>query len=529
MKTVGLILFSWLLLVVPSAQAAVYVFSGYNCTGSVRGYEDANVPNLAGQNYTYPATPMNDTIQSIFIDDGWEFWGCRDANYVACSMQVNRLGTQTYCHNLKSAMSGWQPDELPVEREMSSFMVQPNSFDSYWDYFGYKERMSDPGTNRCGFVELWDTFGFTGHNYKMYYTDTNLSTKIIGLNTRSLRIYGNLHVQLCLNPTCTIVSTVKDKQIREFLGFPPYLHLYGVRVYEASGGSAMATIASDFLPQGKDLGRAFLDYGPPNRKSFTADWEYGTYYNRSVWPSQQCYNDCNTRAGQGCPTDPTCATACATNIREFSGMFNEESIQYLGDVDLAFVVGHGVFTDPPEKNHLIRVLSTNVARDCPLYYPEPVHWANSTNRRDMGNQNLEWFLTASCQSLGKQSTPWGDVHEAWHQYLDSGVHGIGGFHRDSWWRAGYWDDTGAEIASRFWSYLTTQPVREAWFSLHEYFSWGTPDRCTSYMTAEECVIGVSPCIPTFSRWNSDYYWGYLTGPRPDLRPAPTYVYGEYCP
>jgi len=146
----------------------------------------------------------------------------------------------------------------------------------------------------------------------------------------------------------------------------------------------------------------------------------------------------------------------------------------------------------------------------------------------MGNQNLEWFLTASCQSLGTQSTPWSDAHEAWQQYLDSGVHGIGGFHRDSWWRDYWYDETGAEIASRFWSDLTTKPVREAWFGLHEHFS-GAPDRCSAFMTAEDCMPGLPGCVPSFDRWYHDYYWGYQTGPRPDLKPAPAYLTGEYCP
>lgn len=53
--------------------------------------------------------------------------------------------------------------------------MQPTTHADYFEFHGFKERYSDPGGGRFGFIELWSGPNFTGHNHKSYYTDMSYS------------------------------------------------------------------------------------------------------------------------------------------------------------------------------------------------------------------------------------------------------------------------------------------------------------------------------------------------------------------
>jgi hypothetical protein len=94
----------------------------------------------------------------------------------------------------------------------------------------------------------------------------------------------------------------------------------------------------------------------------------------------------------------------------------------------------------------------------------------------------------------------------------SGVQGIGGFYKLSYWRSQPWDDTGDELADDFWSDLVTKSFAQAWGEVSERFLF-RGNRVIYYMVACPTTLTVAQCI---SRMNNDYYHGYQTGPQPDL-------------
>lgn len=538
--TLSCLLVSVFVLMAPtSAISGVTVYSGSDCpvSGLKKTYNHAWPWDLSTQYYDGTTVTLNNSISSIKIDGDWEVLTCNTAGFVQCAAQLNTekqvdgTGEPLYegtCINLSS--TSWSStNPIPPNNAISSLLVQPNDFDAYWSNYTYREDSSHP-SGRYGYVELFTDVNYTGIGYKIYSSDYDLSNTPVHSGVHSIKFHGNLISRLCLEEGDSCASNILVNEDQAALPVVPV----GIENLVASKSSATVMASADSSEQASDFAHAFLNWGSDYRRDSFFQWaEYGPGTTHVVyWPSDDCYETCN--AGDECTVDPICQEACEHNMCAYMEHLNRAGYRWAGDSSLVFLDGHGSFHNSPSGPYA-SISMTH--RGCCNYSLNqfrssldepwvncPYEWTSVAEGSSWGEFNTDWVVTTACNSLGDSSvvtlvTDGGSFEDslipmAWKSLLLSGVHGIGGYYNDSYWRPLAWDDTGDELADDFWSDLVTKSFAQAWGETSENFiGLDIEDRVVYYMVACPPTYTVAQCV---ARMDSDYYHGYQTGPQPDL-------------
>ncbi len=494
--------------------AEVIVYNASDCqeTSGHKHLNHIQYANMASVNYDDVGTSLNNTISSYrIIGEDLEVLLCDSANFAgSCSFYINTFGNEQGCYNFSTSWG-----RFPANNAGSSIQVQPNGFAAYWNIYDYKERVSDPGSGRAGFVELWSTTGFsrsTGYRvHRLYYTDENLFDNPILNNTEGIRIYGDLIVRLCLDSStnCSSYVSIRQKSTPSLFYEFGSLNVTGVKVYSPDGSSILVTMAGDLPQQAAD----FTD-------SMTVEAPTATKKDFRPWGSLSI---CNGDAFCGTGSELTCIQDIGSFMSELqttsTSLDWDAQTQGAGDASIVFLGAHGTWADgqDPDSASIWPMNSTQRNPSCMSH--EAVVWHSrdtvpggfdQTNR--YGAWNTEWILTTACRSLGAIDTTWANVGDGWVAALKQGLHGVGGMHGLGYWRSEFWDRGGGDIAGDFWDALVTMPVSAAWGTTKEVFL-GYDYREVSFLTGENCSCNDSSCA---ARMDEDYHYLSATGPMPDL-------------
>jgi len=522
----------------PPAFSQVRLYDWANCSGDYIEVGHEQHANLA--NLTWPGGgSVDQDVSSVWIpfwDPDWEIYACDFTNFNGgCSKQFN-LDDEIGWGCINMSGIGWDPDELPPNQDITSIIVQPSTHTRYFEEHGYKERVSDPGGGRAGYIEVWTEAGFEGMNYKAYGGDTNWSNNP-PKHIESIRVYGEITVQLCTSGygTCTSYSAIRLREIEDLYGegyLDPNDEVTGIRVYSAGAGSVFALSASDSVNECKYFAYWMADttgeVGPESKKSYWNTWseDYGNY----TWPGT-CFDQCSSNGDDGCPGAP-CDQVCADAIREYMGMLTYEDRQWAADASMTILDAHGAFFNPEGEDAytLLKVMHRNIAhcnhdgnehiKASSWYSHDRPGWAAvlPDQNHEYGDWNTDWMLLLACKSME-------DIVNhpeilGWQVYsllLESGVHGIGGFDGSPIMISrGAGETQGKERAIEFWDALETLPVSRAWLETMGDLTLGETeyDRDPGYITGEDCDCEEPACN---SRMLSDYYIGKQTGPMPDIQ------------
>ena len=538
-----------LFLIPMTVTAQVTVYAEANCpeSGLKRTYSHVSWPDLSTQYYEGSSVSLNNTISSIRIEGGWEVLGCGSFGFNTCAAQLNTEkqvysdGTPKYqdrCLNMTS--SSWSStNPIPVNNAISSLLVQPKDFDTYWQYYTYQEDSSQP-SGRYGYVELFTGTDYTGIGLKIYYSHYDLSNSAVHSGVHSIKVHGNLVSRLCNDQGQDCANNVLINKDTPNIQSAPI----GVQTLIPPHSAAMVMKSSDMPKQANNFARAFLNHGPTYRRNSFFQWAQSGEGTTHVmtWPSGDCYEACNDNDAL-CRDNADCKKACQKNMCAYMERVNRAGYRWAGDSSLVFLSAHGLFAvgnNPYAGLEMIHTESCNHqlaqfhSRDdqppapaCPYPWTQ-VDDADGDGEDDVdgghrwGNFNTDWVITTACESLGRPPLPRpptdgaslqsSTISKAWKSLLLSGVHGIGGFYEDSHWRSLPWDNSGDELADDFWTDLVTKSFAQAWGETSERFL-GASDRVVYYMVACPTNFTVAQCV---ARMNNDYYHGYQTGPKPDL-------------
>lgn len=518
------------------AFSQVRLYDWTNCTGDyveVGHEQHADLSTL-----TWPGGgTVNDDISSVWIpfwDPDWEVYACDHANFNGgCSKQFD-LDDEIGWGCINMSGTGWDPDELPPNQDISSIIIQPSTHTRYFEEHGYKERY-DPGGGRVGYIEVWTDANFEGMNYKMAFSDPNWSNHP-PKHIESIRVYGEILGRLCTSGygTCTDYEWVKVRDVADLYAdgyLDPNDEVTGLYIHYAIDGSVFATSSMDNMGGSKYFLTSMTDatgtIGPTWKKNSHTEWsdEYGDIN----WPAG-CFNQCNSNESAGCPAG-NCGQVCSDAIRQFMGMYTYENEEWAADASLTIIGSHGEYAHSVNHDDVAKLLvmdcqtawcnwDLSTEKEASVWYSRDWYDYNDTlpdHDHEYGRWNTDWLLVLGCHSLGHIDTLFEFVAEQAYDVLrKSGVHGVGGFRGPATFVSDQPDpapaiEEGESLAIALWNYLDRIPVSSAWL-----FTMASDGRIPAYITSEDCVCTDPTCV---SRWDNDFYFGTQSGPMVDIRDA----------
>lgn len=466
--------------------------------------------------YTWQKRTVNDDISSVHLSNEWEAYVCQHSNH---NGSCQYIAGETYGNTINLSISGYA-----IDNNVSSFTIQPMSFEKAREYYGYRE-IGENGYAPQAFAYLYEHSNYAQptytNDYRRLFLDSawnyqlpNLADYIMKPDmTSSVELFGSAYMVLLDNSN-------NEKKLKtshhDFLDNIVWSDVgiydsFDFRTYNDNVKGAWL-IGEDYTGSiGWFVASDVSDPGHATKVGFNASVDLDEVRIEVVRDDIISY-----------PWGVISTQTLYSRLTDYQNSRKEFEI-YGDNYDLIFLGAHGSFgwsdagtqyTGDDNWNVVINI----IAGDSPYDIESGVNSLNRGRWMDIvGTINTDWVLTSACNSMGRDHSEGfppqytydpinPNVINAWKYPLER-LHGAGGFRDESWW-GGYYEDYEYY---NFWNDLQTKPVSEAWvdsFSTQNTLLDPDPVRAARFLTREDCdCTNTSICT---SYMYHDYFHGMGT-------------------
>ncbi len=387
----------------------------------------------------------------IKINEGWEAYYCPTDMMSGENPEIIRNECIYLDENTDTASSELElnNDWLNHYYQLGALFINPKNYDKFIQYYGHSEYL-EKGKGLKGYIELFTKENFKGKREVIWQDDEDLSDNLItGDKIKSIKIVGNLNPEFINNSNNKITLDRND-----YYSNKDILNKINILGKNIPYKPTFKAIRSNNTPT-PEYAWGFFESSPYGENGVTREYFYPGVGDNEVIPDL---------------------------IYE-----NKKQAETLDGADLILQDSHGSWTTNTGAN-------PNYTGSFGINFQDPLFGGS------LGDSDLEWFLTGSCQSLGKSGTSDQEAIWGYRELFANGLHGIGGFYKDSFWDDGPFYNTGM----RFWIGLIYDrlPIGKTWVFL--MYS-DDPERNAGFISPGSCS----------EYMHKDYWFGIKTGPKKD--------------